>query len=310
MDLKAVKTFHRIVALGGFNRAAEELNYAQSTVTMQIQKLESELGMRLIQRGKSFELTEAGRLFLEQSAHIVRDIEQLQDTMTELVAGEAGHVRFGVVEPIASYRLPHVLAGFLREYPHIRVSISIASSPVLSQQLQHGELDLAICSPPLLGTELYFEPLLTEHFVVLLPEQHPLNNKEIITMQDLRDHRLLITSADCPYRRKLEMILQEPGGPPLNTLEIGSMSALKFYVQSGIGAALVPLSVLHPEPAGTVIRPLQGNEVDMTCGLLCKSADYPPRLAAGRLYDTLKRNLPRSNSGPAGGVQYTQTALS
>ncbi|MCJ8014537.1 LysR family transcriptional regulator [Paenibacillus sp. KQZ6P-2] len=292
MDLKAVKTFHRIVALGGFNRAAEELNYAQSTVTMQIQKLEADLGLRLIERGKTFELTQAGRLFLEQSAHIVRDIEQLQDTMTELVAGEAGHIRLGVVEPIASYRMPDIIAGFLRDSPHIRVSISIASSTVLSQQLQQGELDLAICSPPLLGTGLYFEPMLTEHFVVLLPEQHPLTQKAIISVQDLRSHRLLITSSDCPYRRKLEMILQEPGGSPLDTLEIGSMSALKFYVQSGIGAALVPVSVLQPEPEGTVIRPLQGSEVDMTCGLLCREPDYPPRLAAGKLYETLKKNLP------------------
>ncbi|WMT38989.1 LysR family transcriptional regulator [Paenibacillus sp. D2_2] len=305
MDLKAVKTFHRIVALGGFNRAAEELNYAQSTVTMQIQKLESELGMRLIERSKSFELTEAGRLFLEQSEHIIRDIEQLQETMAELVAGEAGHVRLGVVEPIASYRLPKIIAEFLSEYPHIRVSISIASSAALNQQLQHGELDLAICSPPMLGTELYFEPLLTENFAVLLPELHPLCDKDMITIQDLRNHRLLITAADCPYRRKLEMILQEPGGLPLNTLEIGSMSALKFYVQSGIGAALVPLSVLHPEPPRTVIRPLQGNEVDMTCGLVCKASHYPLRLAAGKLYDAIHRGLADSRLNPFASVQPT-----
>lgn len=291
MDLKAIKTFHRIVALGGFNRAAEELHYAQSTVTMQIQKLEAELGMRLMERGKTFELTEAGRLFLEQSAHIVRDMDQLTNMMTGLVSGEAGHVRLGVVEPVASYRMPAILADFLRDYPNIRVSITIAGSAVLCEQLQHGGLDLAICSPPLLETALYFEPLLTEHFVVLLPERHPLTDKDVVSIQDLREHRLLITSADCPYRRKLELIMQQPGGHPPDTLEIGSMSALKFYVQSGLGAALVPLSVLRPEPLGTVIRPLRGNEVDMTCGLLCKTADYPLQLAAGRLYRFLQTAL-------------------
>lgn len=64
MDMKAVKTFHKIVTCKSFNRAAEELNYAQSTVTMQIQKLETDLGVRLLERGKTFRLTEAGRLFL------------------------------------------------------------------------------------------------------------------------------------------------------------------------------------------------------------------------------------------------------
>ncbi|MBB3131869.1 DNA-binding transcriptional LysR family regulator [Paenibacillus rhizosphaerae] len=297
MDLKAVRTFHRIVALCGFNRAAEELNYAQSTVTMQIQKLESELGVRLIERGKTFQLTEAGRLFHEQSAHIVKEVERLQGTMKELLSGEAGHLRLGVVEPIASYRLPEILASFLRDYPNIRVSVTIASSPQLNEQVLRGELDMAICSPPQLGAGLYYEPLLTENFVVLMPEDHPLASRELVMPADLRGHRLLITQADCPYRRKLEMIMQEPGGPPMDTMEIGSMAALKFYVQSGLGAALVPLIVLQPAPAGTVIRPFKGNAVNITCGMVCRSAEYPPRLAASRLYEALKRELPQAGAG-------------
>lgn len=303
MDLKAVKTFHRIVALGGFNRAAEELNYAQSTVTMQIQKLEAELGVRLIERGKTFELTEAGRLFLEQSAPIVRDIDQLQDTITGLALGETGDVRLGVVEPIASYRLPDILAGFLRDYPKIRVSVTIANSPTLCRQLHRGELDLALCSPPPFRTDLHFEPVLTERFVVLLPENHPLTDKREIAVSDLRKHRLLITSADCPYRRKLETLLQESGGHPPDTVEIGSMSALKYYVKSGIGCALVPWSVLCPQPDGTAVRPLQEDRIDLTCGIVCKAAEYPPRLAAGKLYRWLKEELARSAASSAVGTQ-------
>lgn len=296
MDLKAVRTFHRIVALGGFNRAAEELNYAQSTVTMQIQKLESELGVRLIERGKAFQLTEAGRLFHKQSAHIVKDVEQLQNTMSELLSGESGHIRLGVVEPIASYQLPDIVAGFLHDYPNIRLSITIASTPALSEQILHGELDMAICSPPAMGTELYFEALLTENFVVLVLEHHALATKDVISPADLRGHRLLITSADCPYRRKLEMIMQEAGGPPLDMLEISSMAALKFYVQSGVGTALVPATVLQPAPIGTVMRPFKGNSVNMTCGLLCSAAEYPLRLASAKLYQVLKQELPLRDS--------------
>lgn len=72
MDFKTLKTFHKIVACGSFNRAAEELNYAQSTVTMQIKKLEEDLGIRLLERGKTFRLTEAGRLFLKKAAILSR----------------------------------------------------------------------------------------------------------------------------------------------------------------------------------------------------------------------------------------------
>lgn len=72
MDLKTLKTFQMIVKHGSFIRAADEMNYVQSTVTMQIQKLESELGIQLIERGKKISLTEAGRLFYDQSLQIVK----------------------------------------------------------------------------------------------------------------------------------------------------------------------------------------------------------------------------------------------
>ncbi|WP_248924366.1 LysR family transcriptional regulator [Paenibacillus hamazuiensis] len=288
MDLKTLKTFQAIVAYESFNRAAEEMNYAQSTVTMQIQKLEADLGVRLLERGKKFRLTEAGRLFHEQSAQIVKDMEQLQARLKDLQSGEAGHIRLGVHEPAASYRMPAILGRFISQFPAIRVSVDIASSSVLGERLVRGELDLAVCSAPEIGTELYFEPLFTEKFVLLLPEGHPLAEKVSVVPDDLRGHRLLITQTGCPYRKKLEIALQESGGTPLDTMEIGSMAALKYYVASGLGIALVPQTVLNPVPAGTAVRPLHGNALAMVCGLLCKTSDYPFKQAGAKLYRFLK----------------------
>ncbi|UUZ82041.1 LysR family transcriptional regulator [Paenibacillus sp. P26] len=291
MDLKALKTFQMIVSHGGFNRAAEEMNYAQSTVTMQIQKLESDLGVQLIERGKKIRLTEAGRLFHEQSVQIVKDLEQLQSRVADLQLGEAGHIRLGVTEPTASRRLPGIMGRFLSHFPKIQISVDIASTPVLGEGLLRGDLDLALCSPPELGTELYYEPLFTEKFVLLMPEGHPLAGKPAVHPEDIRGHRLLITAKNCPYRKKLEIILQESGRTPLDTMEIGSMSALKFYVQSGLGVALVPVTMLNPAPEGTVARPMDGAVIGMTCGLLCRASDYPLKGAGGKLYSFLKEQL-------------------
>ena len=291
MDLKTLKTFQLIVAHGSFNRAAEELNYAQSTVTMQIQKLESDLGIQLIERGKKLQLTEAGRLFHEQSLHIVKDFERLQSRLSDLQLGEAGHIRLGVTEPSASYRLPALLASFLSLFPKIRLSVDIASTADLCERLLQGEIDIALCSAPDVGAELYFEPLYREDFVLLMPEQHPLARQTVIVPEDIRGHRLLITSASCPYRRKLEITLQESGGSPLDTMEISSMSALKYYVESGLGIALVPRIVLDPLPAGTIMRPLQGSDLGMVCGILCKASEYPLKLASAELFQFIKKQM-------------------
>jgi DNA-binding transcriptional LysR family regulator len=292
MDLKTLKTFQMIVKYGSFNRAAEEMNYAQSTVTMQIQKLESDLGVQLIERGKKFRLTEAGRLFHEQSLQIVKNMEQLQTNLLDLQLGEAGNIRLGVTEPTASHRLPGILKGFLSHFPKIRISVDIANTPTLSDRLLRGDIDLALCSAPDLGTDLYFEPLFKEEFAVLIPESHPLAQKEAIAPEDIRGNRLLITSATCPYRRKLEMVLKESGNIPVDTMEIESMTALKYYVESGLGIALLPLIVLNPVPIGTTVRTMSGSSlIDMTIGILCKTSDYPLNLASSKLYQYLKKEL-------------------
>jgi DNA-binding transcriptional LysR family regulator len=291
MDIKTLKTFQMIVNYGSFMRAAEELNYAQSTVTMQIQKLESDMGIQLIERGKKIKLTEAGRMFYEQSLHIVKDMEQLQENMDNLQRGTAGDLRIGVTEPTASYRLPEILKRFLTHYPNIRVSVEFGNTPTLSERILKGDIDLALCSTPDLGTELYFEPLFREKFVVLMPENHPLAEKENIGPEDLQGQRLLITSATCPYRRKLEMVMKEYGITTLNTMEIGSMTALKFYVESDLGIALVPQILVSSVPAGTTVRELSGSLIDMTFGLSCKATDYPLKPAGSRLYSVLKQEL-------------------
>ncbi|MDF2961023.1 MAG: transcriptional regulator [Paenibacillus sp.] len=291
MDLKTLKTFQMIVKYGSFIRAAQEMNYVQSTVTMQIQKLESELDVLLIERGKEIGLTEAGRLFYDQSLQIVKSMEQLQTSLSNLKSGEAGHIRIGVTEPTASYRLPGILRKFMNTYPNIRISVEISNTPVLSERMLKGEIDFSLSTAPGLGTNLYFEPLFQEEFVALMTENHPLAQKEVIVPEDFRGYRLLITSATCPYRRKLEMVIQEKGNVTLDTMEIGSMTALKFYVESGMGIALVPKIMVEPETRGTTVRKISGSLIHMTFGILCKESAYPFQLASQKLYNYLKQEL-------------------
>ncbi|WP_340023666.1 LysR family transcriptional regulator [Paenibacillus sp. FSL K6-1096] len=291
MDLKTLKTFHLIVQYGSFNRAAEEMNYAQSTVTMQIQKLESELGVKLIERGKEISLTEAGRLFHDQSLQITKNMEYLQTSLSNLKSGDAGHIRIGVTEPTASYRLPGFLRDFMTEHPNIRISVEISNTPTLRERVLKGEIDFALSTAPDLGSELHFEPLFQEEFAVLMPENHPLAQREVIVPEEFRGYRLLITSATCPYRRKLEMILQESGNIMLDTMEIGSMTALKHYVENGLGIALVPKIMIEPGINGTTVRMVSGSLISMTFGILCKASAHPLQLASGKLYQQLKLYL-------------------
>ncbi|SYX86823.1 LysR family transcriptional regulator [Paenibacillus alvei] len=291
MDIKTLKTFQCIVKYGSFNRAAEEMNYAQSTITMQIQKLEKEMGAQLFDRGKTIQLTEAGRMFYEQSLDIVHRMEQLQINIADMSNGEAGSVRIGVTEPTASHRLPIQIAQFMNNYPRIRIAVEIASTPVLAEKLLRGEIDFAICSSPEVGIDLHFEPLFVEKFVLLLPENHSLTARNTIQLADIEGHRLLITAATCPYRKKLYFILQGAGQLSMDTMEIGSMTALQHYVQRGLGIALVPEIMVNPLPEGTTVRAIGGAEVDIQSGMLSRSGEHPLKCAAANIYRFLEKEL-------------------
>ncbi|MEK8128010.1 LysR family transcriptional regulator [Paenibacillus filicis] len=291
MDIRTIKTFQTIIRLGSFHRAAEELQYGQSTVTMHIQKLEGDLGVKLLERGKKLKLTEAGRLFHQNADLLLKDYDYLHASMNELIQGEAGNVRLGVMEPTASYRLPQILGPFMQEHPKVKVSIQIGNTFILSQMLSEGVIDLAICSTPETGLEHTFEPLFNERLALLTPDTHRLAAKDLVYLRDLQHENILITTSVCPYRQKLEKALLEKGGSPYTGMEIGNMAALKYYVQAGFGIAVVPVITAVPTPPGTVLQNIHDLDSGLVTGMLRKQNGSTFSSAAEKLIGILRKGL-------------------
>ncbi|MFP3122549.1 LysR family transcriptional regulator [Ectobacillus funiculus] len=292
MDLRTVKTFQTIARLGSFQQAAEELKYVQSTVTMQIQKLESDLGIKLIERGKKIHLTEAGRLFYEKADVLLRHLDYVKDTMHEWLHGEAGKVRIGAIEPMAIYRLPNILAPFSKRYPKVQISIQVNNTQTLTKMIKEGEIDIAICNTPILDHTTLFEPLLLEEVSLLLPENHRLAHKDRVYLSDFKEEQLLLSAFVCNYRISLEKSLLEAGVNPNIGLEINSMSALKEYVQAGLGIAVVPDIMVASPPSGTIARKIADLNVGVVTGILRKTnATITSGTSIDRLITSIKESF-------------------
>lgn len=293
MELRHIYTFQAIVKEGSFLKAAEKLMYAQSTITLHIQQLEAELGVKLfIRQGKKVQLTEAGRSLQEQADSLVARAMALQQTMFDLIAGEAGHVRIGVIEPTASLRLPQILAPFCQERPRIRLTIEVGNTRAISQRVASGALDLGICSLPEAHLGLDFEPLFVEQLALLLPAAHPLAAEPTIGLQQLAKQRLLLTERDCPYRQVVERALQERGRNPYSGMEIASsLEMLIRSVQSGLGMAILPRVAATPLPESTVLREIEGIELSLPIGLVLLSEEISPSRALEALLIRLHTEL-------------------
>ncbi|MEO1004367.1 MAG: LysR family transcriptional regulator [Cyanobacteria bacterium J06638_38] len=292
MEFRHLKTFQTILETGSFLQAAEKLQYAQSTITLHIQQLEAELGVKVfLRQGKKIQLTPAGKALESHANFLLQRAALLHQEMIELVAGKTGHLRIGSIEPVASLRLPKLLVQFCRQHPKVRLTLETGVTQVISQGVAEGKLDLAICSPPTAKLGLNFSPLFYDSMALLTPQGHRLSKLEMIEVEDLAAERLILTEVNCPYRQVFEQEITARGINPYCGLEIMSFKALKAMVASGLGIGVMPTDVLDPPPANTEMRNINNLNLKLPVGLALLSEKTVPGLILDSLIATLHSGL-------------------
>ena len=292
MELRHLESFQAIVQEGSFVKAAEKLHYAQSTITIHMQQLEAELETTLfVRRGKRVQLTEAGCALQEQADVLMQRTRSLQQAMKDIVAGEAGHIRLGAIEPTASLRLTPLLVEFCQAHPRIHLTLEVGGTRMVSQRVAEGSLDVGICTPPAPNAGVLFEPLFIEELSALLPDTHPLASKNQLSPADLLEQRVLLTEQGCAYRAMIETALLLQGTNPFSGIELGSVEVLKRAVQAGLGIAIIPRAAACPPLPHTVVRDLHRVDLRLAVGLVSLPEVRSPGRALGALLTLLRTRL-------------------
>ncbi len=143
MDIRNLRTFIRVAELNNFTKAAQSLGYSQSAVTVQMQQLETELGLPLFDRiGKNIKLNQYGLNFIDYAIRVIEAIEKAESFATE-AQNMKGYIRFGIVDSILNACFISILPEFNRRYPNIDVSISVSSARDIEAKIRANELDFA-----------------------------------------------------------------------------------------------------------------------------------------------------------------------
>ena len=258
MELRQLQTFREVAKTLSFTRTAATLNYAQSSVSAQIQTLEEEFGVALFDRlGRRIILTAAGQRLL----HYADKICALVDEALVAVPGDqepAGTLTIGAPETLCAYRLPQVVEAFRRCYP--KVDIIFRPSPTAEDWdtlLGEGMADAAlILNEPYQAPQLIVQPLYQEPILVVAHPHHRLAKAHMITPAALRGETLLLTEANCPYRLAFERVLRSANVTPANVLEFHSVEAIKQCALTGMGIAVLPWVVVQQEVAAERLVPL------------------------------------------------------
>ncbi|RDD61547.1 LysR substrate-binding domain-containing protein [Ferruginivarius sediminum] len=238
LDIELLTTFVTIVDCKGFTRAATRLGRTQSSVSMQLKRLEERLGRRLIDRSaRNARPTEEGYVLLEYARRIVDLSEEAELRM--LAPRLAGRVRVGLPEWIAHDRLQMLLGRFNRAHPDVHLIVRVGSGMELRNAIAMGELDvaLAIRPPDETGPAVHREPLLWVGARSICPKLQG-------------EVPLALFSDPCPYRDMIIDTLTDAGIAWREVFTSSSMASVRGAVQAGLGISIFPESALEEGPNG------------------------------------------------------------
>ncbi|MCH5198906.1 MAG: LysR family transcriptional regulator [Oscillospiraceae bacterium] len=143
MDIRNLRTFIRVAELSNFTKAAQSLGYSQSAVTVQMQQLETEIGLPLFDRiGKNIKLNQYGMNFIDYATAVIEAMEKAEAFSTD-AKNMKGYIRFGVVDSILNACFISILPEFNRRFPHINVSVFVGSARDIENRIRANELDFA-----------------------------------------------------------------------------------------------------------------------------------------------------------------------
>jgi len=273
MDFKKLYYFTVLAQTGNFTKAAEELGIAQSALSMSIQKLETQLALKLINRAeRKMSITSDGEILLTHAYKILASVKQAKIQLQELKGLESGSINLGVSAMIGSYYLPETLALFKQRYPGIQINIHEAGTVTLAKMLLDGELDLAMIRADRNHENIRCITLAKEQIVACVPREHEFSKLNSITLEQFCSQPLVLFREGYFLREAVSSYCQQHGTNPDIRFETNLIELLKSLVRKQIGISTC-LPIILAEDSELVTVPFNPS-IPLHLGIGWKASHY------------------------------------
>lgn len=276
IDIMTLQQLEYVVALDTcrhFVTAAEKCFVTQPTLTMQIKKLEEEMGIKIFNRcHKPLRPTREGEKIIRHAYKVLAEVNQIKELVRNKKETMSGIFNVGIIPSLAPYLLPLFLPGFIKKYPLIQLKIHELQTHQIVEGLREDRLDMGILVSPLEERGIHEHFLFHEEFMVYLPPGHPLQKEEYVTAQMLNPTQMLVlTEGHCFRNQILNICGEAASGNPLNFhYESGSIETLKRMVDTGMGYTLIPALSVNDAQMGAQLKrfalPKPVRDVSLACG--------------------------------------------
>lgn len=259
MDLRKLSIFSRVAELGSIQAAAAELHIAQPAVTIAVQKLQQELGVKLFNRvGRGIRITSEGEAVLQQAQQILAQVDALKQSVGERQQLLSGELSLSCPAMLATYFLPKPLGQFLSLHPQLRANINQDGTQNIRQQLLKGELDLGIVSldKDTDHSALELAPLVKEQIVLCTPKQHPWAEKKSISLAQLDGTPMVLYEQGYYLREHFSQLCVAQDVAPDVRLQTNFLPLLISSVKEGMGTT-IGLKMMATQESGLTGLPFR-----------------------------------------------------
>jgi LysR family transcriptional regulator, carnitine catabolism transcriptional activator len=271
ISLRQLRAFFLVAQEGSMTRAALRMHLTISALSMLVRTMEEELGIRLFERTtRRMELTEAGQQFLPTAREVLASLD------AGVAAVQANQrllsARLSVVTSplIASSLLPHVIARFRKQFPHITVTLTDAPVDQVVSSVREGRSDFGICTADQGSADLLSQVLYEDALVLACSKDHPLAQHKELHWADLADQSLILLTSGSGLRTLVDQTMARITLQCTPAFEVSNIQTAVGLVAAGLGVAILPAySLTRAKDQGVVAVPLMDPEVTREIVAIC-----------------------------------------
>ncbi len=243
MNIEHLKTLQEIARLNSFSEVARKLHISQPAVSFQVQKLEQELGVKLIDRSqRAVELTEAGKRLVRFAEAVGDERQKLWRDLENMRHEISGELLAGASTIPGEYILPPLLAKFKNMHPAVTIKVDISDSMAVMDRVRDNIYEVGFCGVPPDGRDLEYFKIAGDEIVLIVNRDNPLADKTETSLEELDDEPFIFREETSGTQMSLERMLEEAGAGIKNLkpqLVLGSTQAVISAVAAGAGIAFI-----------------------------------------------------------------------
>lgn len=241
MTITQLKYTLAVAEHGNFTTASDKCFVTQPTLSMQVQKLEEELGVIIFNRStKPLQVTDIGKKVLFQAKKIVEESSRMNDVVSEEKGIIGGTLKVGIIPTVSSTLLPLFLNIFLKKHKNVEIKIEEFNTETINQKLEDNTIDCAIAATPLNNSTIIERPLYYEPFIAYVPEHHFLAGNKTLGVDDLSNGDILILKDGHCFRNQVLNLCSFEDLNKQYELKSGSFETLINLSNNGPWMTIIP----------------------------------------------------------------------